>query len=113
MKEDKTGRECITHGVEEVGKKEGKRPVGRRRLRWKDTMKMGLTDIGWSDVKWIHPARDRDRWWALENMAMNLGNSPVAELLVDSQCLGCGAAISLEFTSLELGQILAKFSKSD
>jgi hypothetical protein len=26
----------------------------------------------WSGVEWIHLAQDRDWWWALVNMVMNL-----------------------------------------
>jgi hypothetical protein len=34
--------------------------------------KMGLREIGWEGVEWIHLAQDRDQWWALVNMVMNL-----------------------------------------
>ena len=30
-----------------VGKAEGKRPLGRRRRRWEDNIKMDLQDWGW------------------------------------------------------------------
>ena len=30
-----------------VGRPEGKRPIGRRRRRWEDNIKMGLQDVGW------------------------------------------------------------------
>jgi hypothetical protein len=30
-----------------VGKPEGKRPLGRRRRRWEDGIKMDLREIGW------------------------------------------------------------------
>jgi hypothetical protein len=36
---------------------------------------MDLNEIGWEGVKWIHLARDRDRWWALVNKVMNLRDS--------------------------------------
>jgi hypothetical protein len=29
-----------------VGKPEGKRPLGRPRIRWEDSIKMGLQDVG-------------------------------------------------------------------
>ena len=29
-----------------VGKPEGKRPLGRPRLRWEDNIKMGLQEVG-------------------------------------------------------------------
>jgi hypothetical protein len=31
-----------------VGKPEGKRPLGRPRLRWADDIKIDLREIGWS-----------------------------------------------------------------
>jgi hypothetical protein len=42
------GRACSTHGREEnpyrvlVGEPEGKRPLGRHRLRWEDNIKMDI-----------------------------------------------------------------------
>jgi hypothetical protein len=36
-----------------VGKPEGKRPLGRPRLKWIDNIKMDLLEIGWSVVDWI------------------------------------------------------------
>jgi hypothetical protein len=50
-----------------VGKPDGKRPLGRPRLRWVDNIKMGLLEIGWSGVDWIGLAQDRDKWRALVN----------------------------------------------
>jgi hypothetical protein len=50
-----------------VGKPEGKRPLGRPRLRWVDNIKMDLGEVGWSDVDWIGLAQDRNRWRALVN----------------------------------------------
>ena len=44
-----------------MGKSEGKRPLGRPRRRWKDTMKMDLQDVGWVGMEWIELAHDRDR----------------------------------------------------
>jgi hypothetical protein len=43
-----------------VGNTEGKRPLVRRSSRWEDGMKMGLREIGWGGVEWIHQAQDRD-----------------------------------------------------
>jgi hypothetical protein len=31
-----------------------------------------LRDIGWEGVEWIHLGQDRDQWWALLNMVMDL-----------------------------------------
>jgi hypothetical protein len=44
-----------------VGRPEGRRPLGRPRRRWEDNMKLGLREIGFGDVDWIHLAQDRDR----------------------------------------------------
>jgi hypothetical protein len=55
-----------------VGRPEGRRPLGRRRHRWEDNIKMDLREIGFGYVDWIHLAQDRDRWWALVNSVMNL-----------------------------------------
>jgi hypothetical protein len=55
-----------------VGRPEGRRPLGRHRLRWEDNMKMDLREIGFVDVDWIYLAEGRDRWRALVNTVMNL-----------------------------------------
>jgi hypothetical protein len=55
-----------------VVKPEGKRPLGRPRLRWVDNIKMDRGEIGWSGVDWIELAQDRDQWRALVNTVMNL-----------------------------------------
>jgi hypothetical protein len=36
-----------------VGKPEGKRPLGRRRRRWADNIKMDFREIGWDVMIWI------------------------------------------------------------
>jgi len=43
-----------------VGKTEGKKPLGRRRCRWEDNIKMDIKEIDWIDT-----AQDRDKWRAL------------------------------------------------
>jgi hypothetical protein len=55
-----------------VGKPEGKRPLGRPRLRWVDNLRMDLGEVGWGDVDWICLAKDRNRRRALVNSVMNL-----------------------------------------
>jgi hypothetical protein len=42
-----------------VGKSEGKRSLGRSRLRWENKIRMDIREIGWEDVNWIHLAHDR------------------------------------------------------
>ena len=53
-----------------VGKPEGKRPLGRPRLRWEDNIKMDLEEVG-GGGDWMELAQDRDRWWTLLNAVMN------------------------------------------
>jgi hypothetical protein len=55
-----------------VGKPEGKRPLGRPRRRWVDSIETDLTEIGWDGRDWIELAQDRDQWRALVNTVMNL-----------------------------------------
>jgi hypothetical protein len=31
-----------------------------------------LKEISWEGIDWIDLAEDRDRWWALVNMVMNI-----------------------------------------
>jgi hypothetical protein len=52
-----------------VRKSEGKRPLGRPRLRWEDNNKIDLQEVGCGGMDWIELAQDRDRWWALVNAA--------------------------------------------
>jgi hypothetical protein len=44
-----------------VGKPEGKRPLGRHRLRWEDNIKADLQEVGCEGMDWIELAQDRDR----------------------------------------------------
>ena len=55
-----------------VGKPEGKRPLGRPRLRWEDNNKMDLEEVGCGGMDWIKLAQIRDRWRVLVNAVMNL-----------------------------------------
>jgi hypothetical protein len=55
-----------------VGRPEGRRPLGRPRRRWEDSIKMDLREIGFGDVDWINLAQDRDKWRALVNTVINL-----------------------------------------
>ena len=48
-----------------------KKPLGRRRRRWEDNIKMDLHEVAWG-VDWIDIARDRDRWRAVLNAVMNV-----------------------------------------
>ena len=50
-----------------VGKLEGKRPLGRPRLRWENNIKMDLQEVGCGGMELIELAQKRDRWRALVN----------------------------------------------
>ena len=55
-----------------VGKPEGKRSLGRPRLRWVDNIRMDLQEVGSVYVDWIGLPQDRDRWRTLVSAVMNL-----------------------------------------
>ena len=52
-----------------VRKPEGKGPLGRRRRRWEDNIKIDLEDVGCGGVEWIGLAEGRDRWRSLVTRA--------------------------------------------
>jgi hypothetical protein len=72
------GGVCNTHGrdenlIQNFGQKnEGKTPLGRPRHRWENNIRMGLREIGWEGVDWIHLIQDRDQRRAVVNTVMNL-----------------------------------------
>jgi hypothetical protein len=72
------GGTCSTNGEKRnnyrslVGKPERKRPLGRPRRRWVDSIRMDLGEIACGGVDWIDLAQDRDKWRALVNSVMNL-----------------------------------------
>jgi hypothetical protein len=78
VEEDEMGGPYSTNGEKRnayrlfVGKPEGKRPLGRPRCRWVDNIRMDLGEMGWGNVDWIGPAKDRKRWRALLNSVLNL-----------------------------------------
>jgi len=55
-----------------VGKPEGKKPLGRRRRRWVDNIRMDLQEVGCGYMDWIGLAQDRDRRRTLVSAVMNL-----------------------------------------
>ena len=60
-----------------VGKREGKRPLGRPRRRWEDNIKMDLQEVVGGCEDWMELAQDRDRWRALVSTVMNLRVSKI------------------------------------
>jgi len=54
-----------------VGIPEGRRPLGRPRHRWEDSIKMDLQEVGGGCGVWMELAQDREGWRALVSMVMN------------------------------------------
>jgi hypothetical protein len=55
-----------------VGRTEEKRPLGRRRRRWEDNIKLDLREIEIDGANWIRLVQDRVQWRDLVNTVMNL-----------------------------------------
>ena len=55
-----------------LGKREGKRPLGRPRRRWVD-IRMDLQEVGCGYMDWTGLVQDGDRWRMLVSAVMNLG----------------------------------------
>ena len=72
------GWACDAYGLGEggvwflVGKSEGKRPLGKPRLRWVDYIRMDLQEVGCGYLDWNGLAQDKDSWRTLVSAAMNL-----------------------------------------
>ena len=54
-----------------LGKTEGKRPLGRPRLRWVDNIRMDLQEVVCGYMDWIVWDQDRDSWRTLVSAVMN------------------------------------------
>ena len=55
-----------------VGNPDGKRPLGRPRIRWKDNIKMDFREEGCDPGEWIDLTEDRGKWRAYVRAVMNL-----------------------------------------
>ena len=55
-----------------VRRPDGMRPLGRQRCRLEDNIKMDVQEVGWWGMNWIDLAQNRDGWWAVVNVVMNL-----------------------------------------
>jgi len=53
-----------------VGKPEGKRPLGRPRRRWEDSIKLDRREVGGGEY-WMELAQDRYRWRVVVNTGMD------------------------------------------
>ena len=53
-----------------VGKREGRRPLGRSRRRWVDNIRMDLQEVGCEYMNWIGLVHDTDRWRTLVSAVM-------------------------------------------
>jgi hypothetical protein len=55
-----------------VGKPEGKRPLVRPRRKWDNDIKMDLQGMGFGCMDLISLVQDREIWWVLVCLVMNL-----------------------------------------
>jgi hypothetical protein len=55
-----------------IGNPEGRRPLGRPRLRWEVNIEMVLRELGTDGANWIRLAQDRVQWQAFVSTVMNL-----------------------------------------
>jgi hypothetical protein len=55
-----------------VEKNEGKRPLGKPRLRCEFGIRMDLREIGLGSLDWIQLSQDRDGWRAVVSAVMNI-----------------------------------------
>ena len=54
------------------GKPEGKRPVGRPRMKWENNINGDLREVDYTGDDWKTLAQDRNVWRAYVRTAMNL-----------------------------------------
>ena len=70
IEKNEMGGACSAYGEDERRIQE-KKPLGRRRRKWEDNIKMDLQEVGFGGTYWIELAQDMDRWRALVNAVMN------------------------------------------
>jgi hypothetical protein len=74
---DYMDRACSTRGEKttaymiSVVNPEGKRPLGRPRRGWENSIKMYLREIRWDGRDWNSVAQDRGHWPVIGNTVMN------------------------------------------
>jgi len=64
------GEDRVVHRML-VGKPDGKRPLGRKRRRCENNIKMDLQEVRGGRGDWIELAQDRDGWRALVGTLRN------------------------------------------
>jgi hypothetical protein len=64
-------RHILKYGIL-VRKSEGKRPLGRPRRRWTDTVTRELKELEYEGVDWIHLGQGSGQWQDIVTMLMNL-----------------------------------------
>jgi hypothetical protein len=72
-----------------VGRPERKRPLGRRRCRWEDNIKMDLREIRIDGANWIRLAQDRVQLRGFVNT-----NEPSGSIKEEGYCLTGSVTIS-------------------
>ena len=55
-----------------TGEPTGKRPLGKPRRRWEDSIRIDFKEINITTSNWVDSAQARDYWKALVNAALNL-----------------------------------------
>jgi hypothetical protein len=55
-----------------MGRPEGKRPLGRPRRRWEDNIKLDVREIRIDGANWTHLAQDRVQWRPFVNTVIKL-----------------------------------------
>jgi hypothetical protein len=55
-----------------VGKREGKRPVGRNRRKWEHNIKRDLEEVEGVSGDWMERAEDMNSWPAFVSTVMNI-----------------------------------------
>lgn len=55
-----------------IGKFDGKRPLGRLKHNWEDTIKMDYEEMGWKGIFCIYLPQDRNKLQVVVHMKMNL-----------------------------------------
>jgi hypothetical protein len=48
------------------------RGIWNTKAYMEDNIRMDLREIGWKGMDWMRVVQDRDQWWAVVNMVMNL-----------------------------------------